>query len=272
VVVGGRGNGEEERVLRGFRRRGKELLLRHRPGWFWGYVKWRHGFLEPEMALLPRLCRPDRVSVDVGANYGIYSYYLSQYSSSCISFEPYPHLAGLLRKGLGSSIEVHEVALSDRSGTTELRAVPETTGLNTIEPTNPLESKVPKHGGIQVIQVRVRRLDEFELQDVGFVKIDVEGHEHEVLAGATNTLVESRPAILVEVEERHRKGSIDRTKSMLVSLDYRGFYLREGNLRPVETFEPSRNQNLALPDEYIRNFIFLPEHRLADFADMITEA
>jgi FkbM family methyltransferase len=221
------------------------------------------------MALLPKLCRPDLISIDVGANYGIYSYYLSKYSSRCIAFEPYPRLASILRQGLGSRVEVHEVALSDHAGSTELRAVPDTTGLNTIEPTNPLESRLSKPEDIQVVQVDVRTLDGFGLKNVGFVKIDVEGHEYEVLAGAEQTLVAHRPVILVEIEERHRKGGRDRVSGLLESINYSGFYLVEGALKPINGFDPSRLQNLALPDEYIRNFIFLPEHRVADFASMI---
>jgi hypothetical protein len=45
----------------------------------------------------------------------------------------------------------------------------------------------------------MRRLDSFGLKDIGFIKIDVEGFEKEVLLGALETLKENNyPKILFE--------------------------------------------------------------------------
>jgi hypothetical protein len=45
----------------------------------------------------------------------------------------------------------------------------------------------------------VERLDSYSLNDIGFIKIDVEGHELQVLKGATETLKENNyPPILFE--------------------------------------------------------------------------
>lgn len=182
----------------------KEALLQVRPGVFWWYVRARHGHLEPEMALLPRLCLPDQISVDVGANYGIYSYYMLKYSKGCVAFEPYPHLAKLLWRGLGRRLQVHQVALSDRAGETQMTASTSQSGFNTIEPSNRIELKVLDPTKIVTLDVPVRRLDDFDLGPVGFIKIDVEGHEQEVVAGGEETIATHRPALLIEVEEQHR--------------------------------------------------------------------
>src|SRR5205085_10861391 len=71
-------------MLRRVRRAGKEALLMSRPGWFWAYVKWRHGLLEPEMDLVPLLCQKHKVSVDVGASDGAYTYLLEQHSRAVV--------------------------------------------------------------------------------------------------------------------------------------------------------------------------------------------
>jgi len=42
-------------------------------------------------------------------------------------------------------------------------------------------------------------LDDLKLENVGFVKIDVEGHEAEVLRGAANIITRDRPNFLIEV-------------------------------------------------------------------------
>uniref|UniRef100_UPI001916C781 FkbM family methyltransferase n=1 Tax=Mycobacterium paraintracellulare TaxID=1138383 RepID=UPI001916C781 len=51
---------------------------------------------------------------------------------------------------------------------------------------------------IRRIDVPVKRLDDLHLDDIGLIKIDVEGHELAVLRGATQTLTRNRPAIVVE--------------------------------------------------------------------------
>jgi FkbM family methyltransferase len=252
-------------VLKRVRRWGKEFLLQVQPGLFWWYVRARHGFLEPEMALLPRLCLPDRVSVDIGANFGVYSYQMLRYSKECIAFEPYPRLASLLSRGLGERLTVHQVALSDRSGTATMQASFAQTGHNTIEPSNRLESKVLDPTGLETLEVQTRRLDDYHLGPVGFIKIDVEGHEPEVVAGASETLAMNRPALLIEIEEQHRAEGRQHLLSFLGNLDYRSFFLRGGALYPAETFDPQRDQNPERPAEYVRNFIFLPRNRLDAF-------
>ena len=51
--------------------------------------------------------------------------------------------------------------------------------------------------------VRVRPLDSFEFVSCAFLKIDVEGHELEVLEGAAKTISRTRPRILVEVRKKN---------------------------------------------------------------------
>ena len=45
------------------------------------------GYPEPEIALLKFLCRPDAITVDVGASFGMWSFYARRYSRSVIAFE-----------------------------------------------------------------------------------------------------------------------------------------------------------------------------------------
>ena len=37
-----------------------------------------------------------------------------------------------------------------------------------------------------------------ELQDVDFVKVDAEGYEHHIIAGARETLIRCKPCVIVE--------------------------------------------------------------------------
>ena len=49
------------------------------------------------------------------------------------------------------------------------------------------------------------RLDDLDLDDVGFIKIDVEGHELDLLAGARNFFSINRPACIIECREKNRR-------------------------------------------------------------------
>jgi hypothetical protein len=52
------------------------------------------------------------------------------------------------------------------------------------------------------IEVRIAPLDSFGFTDVGFIKIDVEGSELDVIAGARATIARDRPNLLVELLTR----------------------------------------------------------------------
>jgi len=44
----------------------------------------------------------------------------------------------------------------------------------------------------------IKKLDDYELTDVDFIKIDVEGYENQVVLGAKETLLRNKPIIIVE--------------------------------------------------------------------------
>jgi hypothetical protein len=49
------------------------------------------------------------------------------------------------------------------------------------------------------VPVQVETLDSFGFQDVGFIKVDVEGYEKFVLEGAQTLIAQSRPTIQLEI-------------------------------------------------------------------------
>ena len=50
-------------------------------------------------------------------------------------------------------------------------------------------------------QIELTTLDAFQLERVDLIKIDVEGHEFEVLQGACRTIAASRPTLIIEIKE-----------------------------------------------------------------------
>jgi FkbM family methyltransferase len=240
----------------------RTIVGRVAPGLLYRYQLQRAARSEPEIGLLPEWCRRDALSIDVGANRGLYSYHMLRYSAAVLAFEPLASMRQLLDAHLGRRIRMYPVALSDVDGHTRLRLPAGAPSWATIDPRNTLgqAGETP----IEAITVPTRRLDGYGFNGVGFIKIDVEGHEEHVLRGALETLRENRPTLLVEVEERHNAGSVGRVTALLAGLGYEGFFLDDGRVHPIGEFDASRDQPLehvgvqGKTGRYINNFFFLP--------------
>jgi FkbM family methyltransferase len=226
---------------------------------------------EFERRLLPALCDPFRAGLDVGAALGAYTWPLSQLCGSCIAFEPNLIQAEYLRRAFGASLRVENVALSNRNGDIEL-VIPvengrDMAGLATI-------GTVTHFDGCKARRqmVAMRTLDSYELKPVGFIKVDVEGHELAVLEGAAAVLRRDRPNLLVELEERFAEGSIARAQTFLERLGYRGMFLQNQRLHPLGAFDPALHQAMAnwgTLGTYINNFIFCADEQLAATVDLL---
>ncbi len=245
-------------AIRALKQRMRGWLVGHAPQAYWSYRHWRRGDEEREMCLLPLLCDRERIAVDVGANYGMYSSRLVALSRSCVAFEPIPAFAKMLQNGFGERLTVHPVALSDtHGGEVELRLPRLFTGYATIEQNNSLQTR--DQDSIDLVRVPKATLDSFELQEVGFVKIDVEGHEEAVLLGSRETLKRCNPCVLIEVEERHNAGSVQRVLDVVRELDYAAYVIFDGKLRSLPEFDLVENQTTESPEVYARNVICVPQ-------------
>jgi hypothetical protein len=120
------------------------------------------------------------------------------------------------------------------------------------------------------VLIDVTTLDAFfASQDRGpdFIKIDVEGHELAVLEGARQTLQSRRPALLIEIEARHRPdGIVQPVFDLLHSQGYEGSFFLNGQRRPLAEFDPARHQHIdehaaSTPRGYVNNFAFVPADR-----------
>ncbi|MGV7972645.1 methyltransferase [Mycobacterium kansasii] len=219
--------------------------------------------------LAASLCDPNRISLDIGADVGDVTIAMLPASRSVIAFEPRPAQARDLTAmfaAVGAAVRVEAVALSDRAGVMAMRVVESEPGRSTIDTDNVLSDVIG--GDVQNIDVPVKRLDDLQLDDVGLIKIDVEGHELAVLRGAVDTLRRNRPAILVEAEERHRPGAVAEITTLLTGLGYTGYFELDDVRRRVEEFDPTQHQNpaniggrenlWAAHGVYVNNFVFVP--------------
>jgi FkbM family methyltransferase len=218
----------------------------------------RDRHIEPELWMTQYLCTRDRAAIDVGANEGLFSLYLAKHARRVYALEPNPLCVARLRRLLPRRVELLSVAASDHAGTADLRFDPQNTGIGTVEVANDLQLN-PGIGSIDRTPVALARLDDLVSEPVSFIKIDVEGHEEAVLRGATGLIARDRPSFLIEVEERHNSGAVERVSAFMARRGYRGFYLRDAHLHRLESFDHAMQDVAALlaGEAYINNFFFV---------------
>jgi FkbM family methyltransferase len=229
----------------------------------WRY--WRSG--EREVRILKRLIRPGSNSVDVGAASGLYSYHLSRLCERVFAYEPNPEWVRWLVRAAPGNVSVFNVALSNHKGTAVLSIPPPS--LESLKGDLTLRcleaaSIEKQFDGVPCdrIPVVTQRLDEDNLQNIGFIKIDVEGHEMAVLEGAEETLRRCRPVVLMEIGQHHIKWDIREEFAAIEAKGYEGCFFLEGRFHPLRDFISDKHQpevDFELrPACYVSNFIFRP--------------
>lgn len=150
---------------------------------------------------LPWLYAPGTDLIDVGGNIGWNALMFSDYGP-VHTFEPVYH--SLLRHNVAQNrstlmnpIFTQPYGLSDKAATT-LMFVPLHTG-SLCNYGNTSLTLTPNHSTTAPIEVQLGRLDDMYTGHPSLIKVDVEGHEFEVLKGAERTIREWHPALYVEI-------------------------------------------------------------------------
>jgi len=167
-------------------------------------IHWQLCPPEPELALVSRFADPSRAFLDVGANTGVYLERALGRFAALYAVEPDPELAWYLERAFAGRVTVLALALSSRPGHMPFY-LPHHAG-QAIKTRGSLEADANPGLDQTVRTVPVATLDGLDLPPLGFVKIDVEGHELAVLEGGRERLRRDRPRLLIEIEERHHPG------------------------------------------------------------------
>ena len=180
-------------------------------------------------------------------NKGGYTCTLLGLASAVHAFEPNPALIPWLSRLSDARLTIHPVALGDCTGEALLRVPfgpngrPSQQGATLNERTGHRCIEVP---------TSVCRLDDLELGDIGFIKIDVEGFEARVIDGARETIARCRPAMLIEIEERHTGAPPPVLIERIVALGYACYALSASVLTDWRAIDLDRQK--------VFNWIFLP--------------
>lgn len=231
-------------------------------------VALQYRVFERELSHIHEFVPEDRIAIDVGAWWGPWTLPLSRRVPEVHAFEPNREVYDALRHVVPGNVVLHNQALSDRTGTAVLWSPGRGRGT---EGRSSLSAAGHEAWVDQVVDVV--RLDDLGISNVGFLKVDVEGHELSVLSGAANLIEHDRPNVFVEVEDaHHRDVPIDDVFSYFSVRGYIGSFYRHGRWHPLEAFDRDgarraggRSRSMGLvritltgSGRYIHNFLFVP--------------
>jgi FkbM family methyltransferase len=154
-----------------------------------------------DMSFLVHYLRPDDVFVDVGANVGAYTVLASAAAGAkTYAFEPSPAALHALRGNialnrLADRVSIEPYAVGRAPGTVSISTAG-ASAMHHIEPAASRPSTPSASAETRVVQMRT--IDSYDLRPA-IMKIDVEGYEAEVLAGAMETA--SRPELMAIITE-----------------------------------------------------------------------
>ncbi|MCA0321954.1 MAG: FkbM family methyltransferase [Actinobacteria bacterium] len=220
---------------------------------------------EPELRLVTARAKAVQF-VDVGANAGIYTAMALRCGArSVVAVEPLPELADRLRSRFGRRVDVVAGALSSASGSASL-TVPVVDGVKRHTRAT-LESGVARGDGNLLVPLST--LDDLTVEFGAMVKIDVEGHEMEVLAGGARVLADQVVRTwLVEAEVRHDPAAVSNLVALMANAGYVGWAVCPTYLVPIDDFDPTIHQSAAdqhtvmsggqRPPTYANIFCFVP--------------
>lgn len=215
---------------------------------------------EQEINLVKKFIKSGTDSIDVGVYRGVYSYEMSKYSEKVHSFEPNPIIFKYINKNLKKfikNIHLYNFALSNQNKTINLKIPIRNSNSNkeifeeyyemgkaTIHNENNFEN-------YENFEIQTKKIDELSFDNkISFIKIDVEGHELEVIEGAINTIKRDKPVLLVEIEKQYTKKEVAESINFINSLGYKSYFFNKKDLKSTTELN-----NLDL----FNNFIFFPK-------------
>jgi FkbM family methyltransferase len=225
-----------------FRWRTKALPAGFGAGGF--YIQRR--YYEPLMEFGHRFLKAGDVAIDGGANQGIYTCAFAAAvgpTGSVLAFEPLDYAFSSLKANVALNgfvnCRLFHAALSDRDGSAVIDAS-----------VGPVCASITRDYGKAVTKaVETRCIDGLRLEQLDFVKLDVEGAEFQTLQGARQTLERFHPFVCAEanIEAEYRP-----VEALLSGLGYTPYIFDDdGNMAPMPE-----------PFEVQSNVFFIPARRL----------
>ena len=156
------------------------------------------------------VCDQKRICIDIGANVGLWACDLVKSFDHVIAFEPVTEFIECFKKNVtGSNYTMHQMALGRAESFIEMNIVQGNTGHTHIDQSSIGRGTIP-----------LKTLDSFNLTNVDMIKIDVEGFEGEILAGAMKTIDQNKPVLVIEQQKHEYQNDMNETPAIKILQDW----------------------------------------------------
>lgn len=225
-------------------------------------------YTELEIQLLRNFIKSDTIIYDIGANIGYHTVAFAKLAKHVYAFEPNKknlHLLHLNTKSL-KNVNIYDMACSDKNDTMYIE------DFDVNKPGNYGEMHMLDGNGQECKTVKIDDIDDIYVPDI--IKIDVEGHELQVLLGSIDTITEYKPIIFYEAHGN----DLDKIYELLTNLDYKLYWFPCSNYNNNNF---NKNTNNIFGNGGVLNILavhnmpkignLLPVKKEESFAEAVTE-
>ncbi len=217
--------------------------------------------------MLERLNLKNKVVYDIGANIGIMSLAYSKYASRVYAFEPNSHSVSIIKKTLKmnliKNVEVFNYAIGEKQSVEKLVVHNKKRGSGSLNK-NFIED-FEKNGFNEYFEVKVVDLDSFikkqNISPPGFIKIDTEGYEMNVLKGMVNTIEKYHPDFDIEmhkVPDYDGKSNSQNIVEFLIERNYKIYHSFLKQIITRDNHQLAKTGHLYCTVESINKFTEIP--------------
>jgi FkbM family methyltransferase len=176
-------------------------------------------YQEPARRASLELCSRKGLALDIGANVGLWTRDLCRYFSQVVAFEPVEDFRQcLVRNVSADNLQIKPMALGAENTMIDMIITHNNTGHSHVDPASRGVGQIP-----------MQTLDSLNLGTVDYIKIDCEGYEYNILLGARETIIHSRPIIVIEDKKHQDVGHNETEKALPTLLSWGAKILRTKN-------------------------------------------
>ena len=221
-----------------------------------------------ELNLIKYLCNKNLVSLDIGANLGLFIFYLQKYSKKVFAFEPNPYPLRYLYGLVDENVQIYPIAIGNTDNQVNLFIPKSKKGWSS---NGASLNEKELNMGIK-FTVECKKIDSLNIEKIGLIKIDVEGHEIQVIEGAKDTLVKQKPNLIIENEIVHQEDTSKLFKQ-IKDFGYEIYYaVSNDKMKKISKFSEI-NELQKFPNTkrigYIQNFICIHKDKILDYYQII---
>lgn len=165
---------------------------------------------------LPPFLNKNKIALDIGGNTGHIAYFIADYCSTVYTYEAIDIVYKQLKKieTQKSNVKAFNVAVSDFCGESKFF----------VDDKRLSNSSFQNLVNGQETTVKVITIDSLNLDNIGFIKIDVEGTEYDVIKGAEKTINKCRPNCMVEIYNPYSKYPLNKIFDFMFEREYLCYY------------------------------------------------